>query len=52
VYAHDRNSGLKLLAGDAWFVSAARARSDAFLLKAEADAWAGKHGGKVSTSRA
>jgi NitT/TauT family transport system substrate-binding protein len=46
VYAHDRNSGLKLFARDAWFVSAKNDTS-AFLSKASADAWAKQHGGTV-----
>jgi NitT/TauT family transport system substrate-binding protein len=46
VYAHDRNSGLKLFASDAWFVSAKNDTS-AFLSKASAEAWAKQHGGKV-----
>ncbi|HWW68330.1 MAG TPA: ABC transporter substrate-binding protein, partial [Duganella sp.] len=33
VYAHDRNSGLKLFAGDAWFVSA-KGDTSAFLTRA------------------
>jgi NitT/TauT family transport system substrate-binding protein len=47
VYAHDRNSGLKLFAADAWFVSAKNDTS-AFLSKASAEAWARQNGGKVS----
>ena len=46
VYAHDRSSGLKLFASDAWFVSAKNDTS-AFLTKESADAWARQHGGKV-----
>ncbi len=46
VYAHDRNSGLKLFASDAWFVDAKNDIS-AFLLKKSADAWAKQHGGTV-----
>jgi len=46
VYAHDRNSGLKLFASDAWFVSA-KNETSAFLSKASADAWAKQHGGAV-----
>ena len=46
VYAHDRNHGLKLLAADAWFVSA-KDQTSAFLLKQAAQAWAAKHGGTV-----
>lgn len=46
VYAHDRNTGLKLLAGDAWFVVKDKEIS-AFLLKADAQAWAARNKGKV-----
>jgi NitT/TauT family transport system substrate-binding protein len=46
VYAHDRSSGLKLFANDAWFVSAKDGTS-AFLSKESADAWARQQGGKV-----
>lgn len=46
MYAHDRNSGLKLLAEDAWYVSAKNEISS-FLLKDAAEAWAKQNGGKV-----
>jgi NitT/TauT family transport system substrate-binding protein len=46
VYAHDQDSGLKLLAGDAWFVVNGKEIS-AFLLKADAQAHAVKTKGKV-----
>jgi NitT/TauT family transport system substrate-binding protein len=46
VYAHDQDSGLKLLAGDAWFVVNGKQIS-AFLLKADAQAYAAKNKGKV-----
>jgi NitT/TauT family transport system substrate-binding protein len=46
VYAHDQNTGLKLLAGDAWFVVAGKEIS-AFLLRADAQAWAAKNKGSV-----
>lgn len=46
IYAHDRDSGLKLFASDAWFVSGKNELS-AFLLKGNAEAWAKKNGGKV-----
>jgi NitT/TauT family transport system substrate-binding protein len=46
VYVHDRNSGLKLLADDAWFVAGSGAIS-AFLARDAAQAWADRHGGKV-----
>ena len=48
VYAHDRNSGLKLFANDAWFVTA-KNETSAFLSKESADAWAKQHGGSVAT---
>lgn len=47
IYAHDRETGLKLLAGDAWFVRERNNEISAFLLKGSAEAWAGKHNGKV-----
>jgi NitT/TauT family transport system substrate-binding protein len=47
VYAHDRDSGLKLFADDAWFVGNGKNEISAFLLKESADAWARKNGGKV-----
>jgi NitT/TauT family transport system substrate-binding protein len=46
VYTHDRNTGLKLLAEDAWFVSG-RNDISSFLQKEAAEAWAKKNGGKV-----
>ena len=46
VYAHDRESGLKLLAADAWFVQS-KNEVNAFLLKSSAEAWAKKNNGKV-----
>ena len=46
VYAHDRESGLKLLAADAWFVQSKNEVS-AFLLKSSAEAWAKKNNGKL-----
>ena len=46
IYTHDRNSGLKLFASDAWFVRGKNELSS-FLLKADADAWAKKNSGKV-----
>jgi NitT/TauT family transport system substrate-binding protein len=48
VYAHDQGSGLKLLAGDAWFVVAADGKDvSAYLLKADAQTQAAKVKGKV-----
>jgi NitT/TauT family transport system substrate-binding protein len=46
VYAHDRDSGLKLFASDAWFVTA-KNETSAFLSKESADAWAKQRGGTV-----
>jgi NitT/TauT family transport system substrate-binding protein len=46
VYAHDRNSGLKLFASDAWFVKT-KSELASFLLKADAEAYARKNAGKV-----
>lgn len=46
VYAHDQDSGLKLLGGDAWFVVKGKEIS-AFLLKADAQAYAAKNKGNV-----
>jgi len=48
VYAHDQDTGLKLLAADAWFVVRGK-EVGAFLLKADADAYAKKQGGQVVT---
>lgn len=47
VYGHDRDSGLKLFADDAWFVSHGKNEFSVFLLKESAEAWAKKNGGKV-----
>jgi len=47
IFAHDRNSGLKLFADRAWYVNKDGELS-AFLLKADAETWASSHGGKVS----
>ncbi len=46
VYAQDRESGLKLLAADAWFVQS-KNEINAFLLKSSAEAWAKKNHGKL-----
>ncbi len=46
VFVHDRNTGLKLFANDAWFVTAG-AEVSAFLLKKDADVWAKQHDGAV-----
>jgi NitT/TauT family transport system substrate-binding protein len=48
VYAHDQGSGLKLLAGDAWFVVSPDGKEvGAYLLKADARTQAAKVKGKV-----
>jgi NitT/TauT family transport system substrate-binding protein len=48
VYAHDQGSGLKLLAGDAWFVVGGNGKDvSAYLLKADAQTQAAKVKGKV-----
>jgi NitT/TauT family transport system substrate-binding protein len=48
VYAHDQGSGLKLLAGDAWFVVDGSGKDvSAYLLKADAQTQAAKVKGKV-----
>lgn len=47
VYAQDRESGLKLLAKDAWFVKNETGEISAFLLKQSADAWSTQHRGQV-----
>jgi NitT/TauT family transport system substrate-binding protein len=47
VYAQDRESGIKLLAADAWFVASGKREINAFLLKDAAEAWAKKNRGKV-----
>lgn len=46
VYAHDRDSGLKLFASDAFFVQV-KDQISAFLLKDAAQAWASQQGGKL-----
>jgi len=47
VYAHDRNTGIKLFAHQSWFVSDTKGALAAFLLKDDAEAWAKAKGGKV-----
>lgn len=47
VYAHDRNTGIKLFANQAWFARDAKGGLSAFLLKADAEAWAKAKGGAV-----
>jgi NitT/TauT family transport system substrate-binding protein len=51
VYVHDSNSGIKLLADDAWFVQRNNTVS-AFLLKQDAEAWRRANGGEVLDFRA
>ncbi|SAL72834.1 nitrate ABC transporter substrate-binding protein [Caballeronia peredens] len=46
-YAQDRESGIKLLASQAWFARSADGQLNAFLLKDRALAWASAHGGQV-----
>ncbi|RVC58270.1 nitrate ABC transporter substrate-binding protein, partial [Mesorhizobium sp. M00.F.Ca.ET.038.03.1.1] len=46
-YAQDRESGIKLLGHQAWFVRADGGEVSAFLLKENAEKWARDHGGKV-----
>ncbi|HEY9155281.1 MAG TPA: ABC transporter substrate-binding protein [Opitutaceae bacterium] len=46
VFVHDRNSGLKLFANDAWYVENGSEVS-AFLLKKDAEAWTKAHPGSV-----
>lgn len=45
LYAQDRNSGIKLLGNQAWFVRAENGEVSAFLLKEQAEAWAKANGG-------
>lgn len=47
VYAQDHDFGIKLLAGNAWFVVSPKGQIDAFLLKGDADAFAQKNDGEV-----
>jgi NitT/TauT family transport system substrate-binding protein len=47
VYAQDRNSGIKLLGAQAWFVRSEAGEVSAFLLRDQAEAWAKEKGGKV-----
>ena len=48
IYAHDHNSGLKLLAQHAWFVRDANGALQAFLLQDDAERYAKTNGGQVS----
>lgn len=47
VYIQDRNSGIKLLANQAWFATDKQGQINGFLLRGNADQWAKAHGGKV-----
>ncbi|WP_460928126.1 ABC transporter substrate-binding protein [Pseudomonas sp. MC6] len=47
VYAQASDSGIKLLAEQAWFASDAKGRLSAFLLKGQAQQYASAQGGKV-----
>lgn len=47
VFAQARDSGLKLLANQAWFVQDDKGQLSAFLLKDQAQAFAQQHGGQV-----
>jgi NitT/TauT family transport system substrate-binding protein len=46
-YAQDRESGIKLLGAQAWFVRGDAGDVSAFLLKEHAEKWAKAHGGNV-----
>ncbi|TKB07514.1 MAG: nitrate ABC transporter substrate-binding protein [Mesorhizobium sp.] len=46
-YAQDRDSGIKLLGNQAWFVRSDSGVVSAFLLKEKAESWAFANGGKV-----
>jgi NitT/TauT family transport system substrate-binding protein len=48
IYAQASDSGIKLLANQAWFVENAQGQIDAFLLKEQAEAFAKTNAGKVS----
>jgi NitT/TauT family transport system substrate-binding protein len=45
-FVHDRDSGLKLFADKAWYVSH-KGEVVAFLEKSKADQWAERHGGSA-----
>jgi NitT/TauT family transport system substrate-binding protein len=47
IYAHAADSGIKLLANQAWFVRSNQGQLQAFLLKQQAEQFAGKNGGSV-----
>ena len=46
-YAQDRDSGIKLLGDQAWFVRGDNGEVSAFLLKESGREWAKSNGGKV-----
>ena len=47
IYAQASDSGIKLLANQAWFVQSSNGQLDAFLLKEQAETFAKQHGGKA-----
>ncbi|WP_039913236.1 ABC transporter substrate-binding protein [Cellvibrio mixtus] len=47
IYAQASDSGIKLLANQAWFVQSSNGQLDAFLLKDQAENFAKQHGGKA-----
>jgi NitT/TauT family transport system substrate-binding protein len=47
IYAHAADSGIKLLANQAWFVRSNNGQLQAFLLKQQAEQFAAQHGGSV-----
>lgn len=47
IYAQANDSGIKLLADQAWFATDAKGRLSAFLLKGQAQRYAEAQGGKV-----
>lgn len=47
LYAQDRDSGIKVLGDQAWFVRTEGGEVSAFLLKENAESWAKAHGGSV-----
>lgn len=47
VYAQDHDSGIKLLADQAWFATNRKGEINAFLLRGEAQTWAQANGGTV-----
>lgn len=47
IYTQASDSGIKLLANQAWFVKSEKGQLDAFLLKDQAEAFAKQHGGSA-----